>query len=241
MIIGMTTAPRANGVSYLKQTCDSLAKAGAKRVHVFAEPGTDSSVIAPETPGTCSFVVENHLKRKGNWFNWLYAATECCWLSRRYFDWSVLICEDDVVFSDQAISKSEEILRDLCFEDDNVGFLALYTSSMYQNRMTKPVEARDLKSMWGACALLFESESLERIIDSERASRWRGIADCCEYGSPDTQHADHAIGDACIDLGLRGYFMRPCLAQHIGEVSSLRPGTPLTPERVADAFAAEVM
>lgn len=225
MRIGMITAPRPNGVSYIEKTLDSLCDAGGRDVFVQADYGSPSPIQHPAVTRCLECT-----SQRGNWHNWLWCARQLVWMSETSGDEFVLVCEDDVLFCENAIMIAENILEALCRDNDDVGFLAMYTAKMYQDKMDQPVQPLWLTSMWGACALAFPVKSLGAIVESRRATTWRGIGCVHPLGSSQIRHADTCIGECCIELGLRGFFMKPGLVQHVGEVSTLR-GTPMTADR----------
>lgn len=224
MLIGITTAPRKNGSSYIRETIESLGEANRQKTHVFAEP--DSPV--QDIPRDCYVV--RHKQKKGNWHNWLSMAKNMCRLAEDSQEKYILTAEDDVLFSPHALSRATVELDRLTRDEKDFGLLAVYTCGAYQklgsgvfeiSRKELYLTTRD--QLWGACALAWNVDSLKKVAYCETATNWRGAGySPLPDGDPETAHADICIGFCCVDLGLKMFFMNPSLAQHVGEVSSLR-------------------
>lgn len=215
MLIGITTAPRPNGVSYLLSTIDSLIESGStEAIFVFSEPASGLHVSG------CNTEVIWNKARLGNWKNWINAATNLVQWSKLYGDNYVLMCEDDVRFGSEPLSEIQMTLALLQDEyGDSTGPLLVYTSSVYQDRMEPGIKIIDSRSLCGSCAMLWPAAALKRVIECDRAKNWRGIGG--QDSGAEIMHADTCIGMCCDDLGLRVYAARPCWAQHVGAVSSL--------------------
>lgn len=98
LVAGVTTAPRPSGVNYLGQTMESFARAGVRRLEVFAEPGSEFDARAGawrENP-----------RRLGNWHNWRNMAFS---LLKSSHDW-ILTAEDDVELRADAFDVVNEFL-----------------------------------------------------------------------------------------------------------------------------------
>ena len=223
MLIGITTAPRPNGVSYLKQTMDSLRAAGGNKICVFAEPDSDLSELTQfdylKDPGTSiSWATWGY--RIGNYGNWfLSSGSMLGWAKESQEDW-ILMCEDDVRFGSEPLSEIEMTLALLQDEHgDSTGPLLVYTSSVYQDRMEPGIKIIDSRSLIGSCAMLWPVAALKRVVECDRAKNWRGIGG--QDSGAEIHHSDTAIGMCCDDLGLKIFAMRPCVCQHIGAISSL--------------------
>ncbi len=236
MICGVTTAPRDQGAFYLDQTVASLKAAGAELIHVSAEPG--SPVGEMGTPSCPDYVVWNKT-RLGNWGNFRACSERVLALANETNEKFVVTCEDDVVFHPDALKIAESELTRLQEEGEKVGFLALYTSSIYQRAIPEGTHFYLAKSLWGACALAWPVESLRAVLDHPYAQKWRGMdSNPPPIGHPDICHADTCIGTTLIKLGLKTMFMRPSYCQHVGVVSSLRK-VKLTAERQSSHFAGD--
>lgn len=226
VICVITTAPR-DGAYYLDQTVSSLRYNASNDVYVFAEPGSRL-----ELPKDSATVLQNET-RLGNWGNWRKAAQFAVELAGSRGDRFVVTAEDDVLFHRDATYYANSVLSDLVGKGENVGFFALYTSSIYQRAIPEGVHPYLAKSLWGACALAWPVESLKKVLDHKIAKTWRGMEPVLPpLGHPDICHADTCIGACLIDMKLKMYFSKPAACQHIGAVSSLRK-VKLTPERQA--------
>lgn len=234
MICGITTAPRDQGAYYLEKTISSLRDADARFIDVSAEPG--SKVPGFENPYSPDRVYWNAVKL-GNWGNFRANAERVLALANEANEKFVVTCEDDVVFHPDALKFAHRELTRLQEEGEKVGFLALYTSSIYQRAIPEGTHYYRAKSLWGACALAWPVESLRAVLDHPFAQKWRGMGpNPPSVGHPDICHADTCIGETIIKLGLKSYFLKPCYAFHCGVISSLRK-VKLTPERQCSHFA----
>lgn len=232
MFIGITTAPRPDGVSYLETTLSSIYHAGFRSdVHIRAEPGSNfgASVL---TPGLMISTHKNEF-RLGNHNNFLALATDLIQFAEAFDEEYIITCEDDVVFSRDCKEKIRLSLDSLTANDERFGFLALYTSSIYQRAIPEGIHYYKAPSLWGACALAWTVESLRAVITHKDFTGWRGLnSNPPPVGHPDICHVDTCIGNVLIKLKRKTFFMRPSVCQHIGEVSSLRK-VKLTDERKA--------
>ena len=241
MICGITTAPRPGGVSYLEKTLRSLFEAGlfGSRVTVFAEPGS----FLVEQP-TAAHLWQN-LLRRGNFGNWKNMAGVLCRDADDQREKYILTAEDDIFLSPEAIPRAAAILEKLTAENENIGCLCLYSSRKYQLLAAgRSIFSLSKQELWrarsvgleGACALAWPVNSLKAVLESKTVQEWRGGALLpFPEGSPEIAHVDTCIGHALNELGLNPYFMNPCLADHVGEVSAVMPGKTLTEFRRADS------
>ena len=233
MICGITTAPRDQGAYYLDQTIASLQASHARIIHVSAEPG---SIIPEKEVQLSHFWTVFNETRLGNWSNWRACAERVFSLAVETNEKFVVTCEDDVVFHPDALKIANSELTRLKEEGEKVGFLALYTSSIYQRAIPEGTHYYRAKSLWGACALAWPVESLRAVLDHPFAQKWRGMGpNPPSVGHPDICHADTCIGETLIKLGLKTFFMKPSVVRHIGAVSSLRK-VKMTPERNCSHF-----
>lgn len=171
--VGVTTAPRRE--SNLPMCLNSLRVNGWLPT-VYAEPGTNLSGI-----GQCN-VVQNK-ETLGPWFNWLRCASELAQNGSKY----VLIVQDDTVIVPGARNAVERLPDPL-----NAGFLSLYLSSC-QSHFTEPGIFKVHKSLhsgkwetsgifWGACAWVFETRTLRKILKHPTVQNWKGIRIPCSKG-----------------------------------------------------------
>ena len=161
--VAITTAPREG--STLKQTVDSVLNADWVPM-INAEPGTDLSAIKDYHLPT---IVNK--TRLGVWYNWKQAAKDCL----AYMPDAVLLLQDDIVIHPETKSFVEGLLW-----PDNCGYISLYTPRHYQqwyDRRPKPfgVYYQETASMWGACALVFHPNVLEKLLDHPKATNWLGV------------------------------------------------------------------
>ena len=241
LICGITTSPRDHGAFYLDDTVSSLKAAEAKLIHISAEPGcpvTDRGSLTAQDVEDVAW----HPKRLGNWKNFCACAERVLFLANETNETNekfVVTCEDDVVFHPDALKIAHSELTRLQEEGEKVGFLALYTSSIYQRAIPEGTHYYRAKSLWGACALAWPVESLRAVLDHPFAQKWRGMGpNPPSIGHPDICHADTCIGETIIKLGLKSFMMKPSYCQHVGSVSSLRK-VKLTPERQCSHFAGD--
>lgn len=236
LICGITTAPRDQGAYYLDQTVASLFAAEAMLVHISAEPGSKITEAPSVLWPYCAVWNQQKL---GNWSNWRACSERVLRLAKERNEKFVVTCEDDVVFHPDALNFANSELARLQEEGEKVGFLALYTSSIYQRAIPEGTHYYRAKSLWGACALAWPVESLRAVLDHPFSQKWRGMGpNPPPVGHPDICHADTCIGETLIKLGLKTFFCNPAYVKHIGEVSSLRK-VKLTPERNCAHFAGD--
>lgn len=209
MICGITTAPRPKQANYLKETVQSLINAGGDRVFVFAEPGTDLGSLKG-----LPVRVALRQKRLGNWRNWRLMSKSLLAISETE---DILTCEDDVLFCKDAISIAQRYLH--ASRGNDAGPLLVYTSSVHQRQILGEVGVIRGPNLTGSCAIAWPREALRRVIECDIAKNWRGIDN--QEIDEEIRHGDLAIGACCHNLGLRVLAMRPCLAQHVGLVSSV--------------------
>lgn len=228
MILGITTAPRENGVSYLGGLLESIERESLGDVYVRAEPGSDLR----ETYRCSRVSVCKNYSKLGNHHNFGILAGDLLGIAKVTNEKVIITCEDDVVFSRGSKEFIDRAMSEFVDAED-FGFLSLYTSSIYQNLIPTGVHYHKAKSLWGACALAWTPRSLAAVIEHRDFSEWRGLeSNPPSKGSPEICHVDTCIGNILIKLGLKTYFCSPCVAQHVGEVSSLRK-VKLLPERQA--------
>lgn len=228
MLCGITTSPRPDGISYLRRTCESLIAAGGNNPTIFAEPDSPFDDIMD-----LKVTWIQRKERFGNWRNWREMARHMIALADGMDEEYLLLSEDDVIYSENAIQKATDYLNTLAAAQEPVGCLLVYTSSMYQRGNEQGVFPLNTRSLWGACAMAWPKRSLQAVIECHRAQRWRGadVSNLPNPGSPDIAHADTAISCCLDDVNLKLWALNPGLAQHIGARSSIRDNIGLTDER----------
>lgn len=216
--VAITTSPRA--VSYLAACVVSVKKAGATNPIVYAEPESRTEEI--------DTTIVHRQETLGCWRNWVATAED---LLKGPGD-LLMIIQDDTLLSVNAF--------DIQWPDrDDVGFVSLYTPKHYTKEKDglHPVVT---KSLWGACAMIFERDKLRAILDHPIAKTWKGAGKKVRNPPPEkVKNIDTAIGKVCNALGLKMFFHSPSLAQHIGAYSSIGHGG-LGGRREASRVAADL-
>jgi hypothetical protein len=226
--VGVTTAPRKE--SYLHYCLSSIIESGWTPT-LFAEPGSNT--------GGMDLPIYQNEKKLGVWFNWLNLVETALNTNAKY----ILSIQDDVLFHPESRSFIEEVI----WPSENTGFVSLYTAKHYsffsrtQNRFAednlRPTGVRRLhtKSFWGAVAMVFPREVLERAIETPTFKNWMGVGartksyrkTLMEKRKADPsmiQNSDTAIGKVMNKLGLEMYIVDPSPVKHIAKVSSISHG-----------------
>lgn len=208
----VTTAPR--GRPTLAQCIASIRLNGWEPV-VFAEPGS------PDTD-CLTFTNESRL---GVWHNWLKA---CRWALENTEAEFILTVQDDSVFHHEC----REFVESLEFPE-KAGFVSLYTPKHYGNGEGGLKRVRT-RSMWGACALVWKRDTLQRVINHDIARNWKGVPPRGKTAkavmrrraqNPHLiQNSDTAIGRICNALRLDMYFIDPSPVRHVATTSSINHG-----------------
>ena len=216
--VAVTTAPRKDCT--LEFCLASIEVCGWDPI-VFAEPGSTRTDYR---------TIENEA-RLGIWHNWLASCRWCLEQSSRPY---IMTVQDDSLFHPD--SKS---FIDAMQWPDNAGFVSLYTPKHYslpgKSRRLRSVGINRIatKSLWGACALLWQRATLERVIETPTCKYWLGA----RPKSGNTQvierrrehpstiaNSDTAIGKAVNRLGLDMYFIDPSPVQHVARYSTISHG-----------------
>ena len=246
ILTGITTAPRPE-TDYLAQTIASfIATHGwtpfRYQLKFYAEPGSQFSAYLP----LCDWY-ENEL-RLGNWLNWKSAAEQLLSSARDSWMTHILICEDDIVFAKNTFERLNVLLPQVEMYG-NFGYLSLYTSGTHHRRVRRQTAMtamakkvgdegnfavmEDVQRLWGACAMVFSVESLEKILDTRAVRNWTGLK-TDPPGMPAGR--DIVINEAARERGLHSWFMRPSCVQHIGVISTIGNNEGLTSGRRATDF-----
>jgi hypothetical protein len=120
----------------------------------------------------------------------------------------------------------------------NCGFVSLYTPKHYSIRKSgqfrrKGVNRIVTKSLWGACALLWEREVLAQVLDTPTCKYWLGakpksgaksVIEHRKHNPHLIANSDTAIGKAVNRLGLWMYFVDPSPVHHISRYSTISHG-----------------
>jgi hypothetical protein len=225
--VAVTTAPRPQET--LSICLDSLLIAGWNP-YIFAEPGNYN--INEEYKSR----MIKHDTRKGVWWNWI----ESCRYALEHSDADVIMTvQDDSLFHPDSKSMAERFL----WPREDVGFVSLYTPKHYsvKNHLkSKPERPRGLnriatKSLWGACALIWPRDVLERVMKHELIDSWLGAklktVSAWEARKekrrqePWTiQNSDTAIGKIMNRMERSMWFADPSPVQHIATTSAIGHG-----------------
>jgi len=234
VILGITTAPRPDGVQYLENTLISAKKAGFHRVILCCDdimPPLEQ--FGDECFPSGGIQVFVNPKRLGNYGNFKELAEKVLHFSDD--NEPIVTAEDDIEFCSDA---HKQILLDMAFTPiDDFGFFAAYSSSCHQNHLL-PNSVAPLKttSLWGACCLVWTKESLQALVNHKTFKEWRGLDDNrYSIGDPRIKHVDTCISKVMDKLDRKMYFCRPSLVRHIGTISSLRKKA-WTPDRNCNEF-----
>jgi len=153
----VTTAPRIE--CYLEDTLNSIDACGWKPM-IFAEPGSTKTRF-PSIEWTT---------RQGLWWNWKLASQWAIEQNTRY----IMTVQDDCLFHPD----TKKVL-DRLPELPNMGYLSLYTPAHYQEDQDgnpiKGLYTVAVSSAWGALSLIFERETLIKVLQDDRAKNWIGI------------------------------------------------------------------
>lgn len=236
MILGITTAPRPDGVIYIERTVQSALDAGFSDILIVGEPGADISHLS-KLPGV---VASKNQCVRGNYGNFRYLAKSLIELDDLFNHEIILTAEDDVEFCVDAAKKIVDFMQPFLAEREKAkdfGFFAAYSSSCHQEHLQPgSIAAMKTTSLWGACCLAWTKESLRDLLDHRIFKEWRGLDDNrYAIGDPRIKHVDTCISKAMDKLDRKMYFCRPSLVRHIGVVSSLRKKA-WTPDRNCNEF-----
>ena len=217
----VTTAPRPDCT--LQQCVDSLIIAGLDPV-IFAEPGSTKIESCLTFPNA---------KRMGVWYNWL----QSCEYALTNSDADVIMTvQDDSLFHPDSKTFTESIL----WPDKATGFVSLYTPKHYSimprfktKQRPMGVNRINTKSLWGACALVWPREVLEKVMDHEITKKWLGArprsrSESVMQKRRDNPHlvqnSDTAIGKIMNKMGRKMFFVDPSPVEHIAEHSVIGHG-----------------
>ena len=209
----VTTAPRKDPT--IHDCLSSLETAGWNPV-VFAEPGSES---------TPDYETHTNSERMGVWHNWL----KSCRYALRETDSSlILTVQDDSFFHPDSRSVAEQSLWPSPF----AGFISLYTPAHYLK--DKPgFHRQHTSSLWGACALVWHRDVLQKVVNHPIATNWMGVPprknkkEIMQKRRKDralVQNSDTAIGKILNRMGLEMWFYNPSPVSHISKFSSNNVG-----------------
>lgn len=217
--VAVTTAPRKGCT--LRRCVESLKYCGWDPV-VFAEPG--STAVDAKT-------VQNN-QRLGVWHNFLQS---CRWAVSQDVD-AILTVQDDSLFHPDTKDFAESVI----WPSWDCGFVSLYTPMHYSWKERRRGKYRNtgvnrvnVRSLWGACALVWPKTSMEAFLEHDTTHEWLGARPASRKSfvyeerkkNPHTiANSDTAIGKVMNDLGLGMYFVDPSPVVHIAEHSTISHG-----------------
>jgi hypothetical protein len=215
--VAVTTSPRRHCT--LELCLASIDVCGWDPI-VFAEPG--STLTEYQT-------IEN-TSRLGVWHNWLNSVRWCLEHTRTP---RILTVQDDSLFHPDS-----KRFVDAMIWPSNCGFVSLYTPKHYSIGKRGQIRPRGInristKSLWGACALLWERQILEQVVETPTCRYWQGAkpksgnAAVMERRKQNPEliaNSDTAIGKAVNRLGLAMYFVDPSPVHHIAKYSTILHG-----------------
>lgn len=214
--VAVTTAPRRDCT--LIECVESIRRAGWEPI-VFAEPGSTS---------TNAQTVWNK-ERKGVWHNWRDSAA---WCLRNTDSQLILTVQDDSLFHPDSREFAESVL----WPHPDAAFVSLYTPKHYTLNGAKEYRAAGVnriktRSLWGACALIWDRRVLEAVVYHKTARSWVGAARTKKQKRQFQQrprfkiaNSDTAIGKICNALKRPMYFVDPSPVSHIAVHSSIGHG-----------------
>lgn len=220
--VGVTTAPRTEPT--LGRSLASLAAAGWRSPHIFAEP---DACIPAEFAG---LRVTRRGKRLGAFPNWLLALSELVMHDARaeaYF-----LCQDDVLFSTGLCNYLERRL----WPAAEVGVVSVYCPSHYSSGEAGSFRTLDNGwETWGALAYVFPNPSARALICDSVVVNHR------HHGPADgARNVDSVVGSWCRRSGLPYFVHVPSLAHHIGETSTIWTSAGARGRRRASDFLADM-
>ena len=217
---GIAIAPRAVPCSVT--SVESIRKAGWYPT-IFAEP--DSQIRKEDYS---SEFVQNEV-RKGVWFNWLQICEHALNTDAQW----ILTIQDDSLFHPDSRWFMEKLIESQMISGP-IGFISLYTPAHYSTTTKPGINLIRTQWLWGACALAFPRESLQRIVEHNIARDWMGVGpnknrDQVMQNRRENpaliQNADTAIGKICNALQLPMYFVDPSPVNHFAQKSSINHGS----------------
>jgi hypothetical protein len=214
--VAMTTAPRR--VPTLGRTIASLAAAGWGYPLVFAEPGIDAGDI----PERC-YWRENE-EKLGGWRNFINAvrgALEAAEASGTDDgEAALLIVQDDVVFARNV----RPYLESIPWPTDAAA-LSIYCPKTYRQK-ARGFHRAKTRHLISALTFILTPAKARLLLGSTFAASSRNAG-------VDTQFGKWAVSHGGV------YFHSPSLAQHVGDSSTLHPGTGNRGHRRAADFIGE--
>lgn len=212
----VTTAPRKDCT--LRQCVDSMRLAGFDPT-IFAEP--ESTTV------DCKTIANPH--RLGVWHNWLAS----CHYALSHDVNFVLTVQDDSIFHPD----SREFIESIAWPK-SAAFVSLYTPKHYSIANNKKFRPKGInrivtRSLWGACALVWQPSVLSQFVSHKIAKTWAGarprsgdmqVMDSRRANPHTIANSDTAIGKIANDIGMCMYFVDPSPVAHIARHSTIGHG-----------------
>jgi outer membrane murein-binding lipoprotein Lpp len=141
----------------------------------------------------------------------------------------ILTVQDDSVFHHD----TREFMESIEWPSENCGFVSLYTPKHYGNGSSGLKRVRT-RSLWGACALVWKRDVLERVINHRIARNWLGVPPRGRSAKSTMakrkqipaliQNSDTAIGRIMNALKLEMWLVDPSPVRHVATTSSINHG-----------------
>ena len=216
--VAVTTAPRKECT--LEQCVESLRKCGWEPT-IFAEPNSTSI--------KANYVWNTH--KKGVWHNWLNAARVALESNAEM----ILTVQDDSLFHPD----SKTFMESIEWPSRSAGFVSLYTPKHYTiTRLGewRPVGINQIStsSLWGACALVWQRETLETLVNHKFTKTWLGarprsgnkqVYESRKADPSTIANSDTAIGMVLSKMNKNFWFVDPSPVSHIAKYSTIAHGS----------------
>ena len=210
--VAVTTAPRKDCT--LAYCLASIEACGWAPI-VFAEPGSTEADY---------HTISNPVKL-GIWHSWMNASRWCLENSSNDY---IMTVQDDSLFHPDC-----KAFVDALVWPSKAAFVSLYTPKHYSRGKPVGINRIYTKSLWGACALIWDREALKKVIETPTCKNWAGARP--KSGSPIVMenrrknpstiaNSDTAIGKAINSLALAMYFVDPSPVHHIAKFSTISHG-----------------
>lgn len=191
--VGITTAPRHGGTSYLADTVKSLEQAGWPDVTIFGDYGSKPFKGIP------THIVQD--RRVGSWPNFQRALR---WMREHVRADAYMVCQDDILLARHC----REWLEPELWPFPKIGCMDLYVSAVTSQDMTAGWYAsQDEPYGTGALAVVMPRESVDALLDNPT-------------GKGSMSKTDYFLEKFCCDTQRPFVRHNPSLVRHIGKVST---------------------
>ena len=215
--VAITTSPRRECT--LQQCIESIRDCGWEPT-IYAEP---------ESTLTDCLTIANPIKL-GIWYNWVNSV-KCSLKTNADV---IMTVQDDALFHPD----SKHFVESIMWPSPDCGFISLYTPKHYTIRRDKTIRNVGVnkivtKSLWGACALVWPREVLEKVIQHPLIEAWAGAPPKSgnkeviqrRKDNPHTiTNSDTAIGKIMNRMKDTMWFVDPSPVQHIAKFSTISNG-----------------